>query len=260
MFILISICNINILPISELLNSLKLCDKNQELLYKEKYESVLSELEELKKSVNNKTNNQNTNANNETQLQRAKSHNKNLEEKLRMLIAEFSEKEQHLKLKIDQQQEIIQDQYLKMENKLIQKENEYLNKIGALEQQLLLQRERSLGVIQEKDKEIDLLKSSFEALIPRKNSELMTQKVFYQSKHKNVHESSDFMSGYLNSENNPPMIFYTQELARKEVQISNLRKQNVQMESALRESEGNYFRYVEKQKEDKKKFEEQIKR
>lgn len=252
---------------SDLLNSLRLCDKSQELIYKEKYESILQDFEEFKKrSVVNETNqpnNDNVTSNNETQLQRAKSHNKNLEEKVRMLVAEISEKEKDFRIKSEKQQQLIQDQYSRTEQLLAQKDSEHLNKIAILEQQLLRQRERSLAVIQEKDKEIQMLKSSFEALLPKKSImfDSGNQALNLQTKQGSIKsEASDLMSGILALENNPPMLYYTQELARKEVQISGLRKQNVQLETSFRELERNCFHVAEKHEEEVKKLETQMKR
>lgn len=246
---------------------MKLCDKNEDHMYKEKYEAISQEFEEFKKrSAISEINHQiheKVSVKDETQLQRAKSHNKNLEEKLRMLISEMSEKEKEFKVKLEEQQKFLQDQFLKTEHLLSQKDGEYLNKISTLEQQLLRQRERSLSVIQEKDKEIQTLKSSFDALLPKKNITLDTnsQKFNAALKHAGVKggEVNDLISGLL-VENNPPMLHYTQELARKDVQISGLRKQNVQMEAALRELERNTFRVAEKNEEEVKKLENQIKR
>lgn len=257
--------NNKILYFSDLLNNLKLCDINQYSTYKEKYENILQEFEEFKKnSTANEKNHQsnvNISMNDDTQLQRAKSHNKNLEEKLRMLLNELSEKEKNFEIKLEKQRQALQEQYSKMDQLLAQKDSEYMNKIATLEQQLLRQRERSLSVIQEKDKEIQTLKSSFDALLPKKsimnNSSNQKYLSYKQSDMKS--EANDLVSGLL-VDNNPPMLYYTQELARKEVQISSLRKKNMHLEAALRESERNSFREVERHEEEVKKLKLQIKR
>ncbi|XP_058799772.1 GRIP and coiled-coil domain-containing protein 1 isoform X1 [Phymastichus coffea] len=242
--------------VKELLNNLKLYDKNQDCMYKEKYEAVISELEELKKRstvIETVTQSKEKNSSSDdTQLHRARFHNKNLEEKLKMLATEISDKEKTFKAKLEQQQQQIQDQYLKTEHLLAQKDSEYLNKIAALEQQLLRQRERSLSVIQEKDKEIQMLKSSFDALLTKRN--------FVGVPIKQAVGVSDLVSGLLTIENNPPMIYYTQELARKEVDLSALRKQNVHLETKLRELERNSFRTAEKHEEEVKKYENLVRR
>jgi len=53
---------------------------------------------------------------------------------------------------------------------LHQKDNEYRNRISILEQQLLRQRERSMALVEEKDKEILTLKASFRAFLPNKRN------------------------------------------------------------------------------------------
>ncbi|XP_058799774.1 GRIP and coiled-coil domain-containing protein 1 isoform X3 [Phymastichus coffea] len=228
----------------------------KDCMYKEKYEAVISELEELKKRstvIETVTQSKEKNSSSDdTQLHRARFHNKNLEEKLKMLATEISDKEKTFKAKLEQQQQQIQDQYLKTEHLLAQKDSEYLNKIAALEQQLLRQRERSLSVIQEKDKEIQMLKSSFDALLTKRN--------FVGVPIKQAVGVSDLVSGLLTIENNPPMIYYTQELARKEVDLSALRKQNVHLETKLRELERNSFRTAEKHEEEVKKYENLVRR
>lgn len=180
-----------------------------------------------------------------------------------MLVSEMSEKEKEFQKKLEKQHQLMQEQYSKTEQLLAQKDSEYLNKIGALEQQLLRQRERSLTVIQEKDKEIQMLKSSFDALLPKKSIMLEAgpQKFNLSARHGSAKsEANDLVSGLITIENNPPMLYYTQELARKEVQISGLRKENVQLETSLRDLERNSFRIAEKHEEDIKKLETQIKR
>ncbi|XP_014210424.1 GRIP and coiled-coil domain-containing protein 1 [Copidosoma floridanum] len=246
--------------IKDLLNNLKLCDKSQDIVYKGKYEAVLTELEALK--VNMAPKNSQSHENDDTQLHKEKSHAKNLEEKLRMLVIEMTKKEKDFKTKLEKQEQMMQEHCLKTEQLLAQKNNECLNKIATLEQQLLKQRERSLSVIQEKDKEIHMLKSTFDVLLSRKNiSEFGGQSSSFSSKQGSLkNEAIDLTSGLLTADNNTPMIYYTQELARKEVQISGLRKQNMQLEATIRELERNSFRFAEKHEEETKKLDAQIKR
>jgi multidrug resistance efflux pump len=250
----------------DLLNSLKLCDNSEDISYKEKYETVLRELEELKERATvvaskvRHQSNENCISKDETQLNTMKSRNKNLEEKLRGLVAEISEKEKDFKMRLDKEKKQFQEQYSRSEQLLVQKDIEHSNKTANLEQQLLKQRERSIIVIQEKDKEIRMLKSSFDALLPKKSTmDSANQRFNLPTRHLKT-EVTDLVSGLLTADNNPPMIHYSQELARKEVQVSNLRKQSVQMEMALRELERNSFRTVEKHEEELKKLTAQIRR
>lgn len=84
-----------------------------------KYESLLEEFEELKRqkvvSSNNTTKNEmsnsfknsNENSNECTQLQRIKTHNKNLEERIRLLNEEIAKREQEFKVKLENQHKVI---------------------------------------------------------------------------------------------------------------------------------------------------------
>ncbi|XP_014238881.1 GRIP and coiled-coil domain-containing protein 1 [Trichogramma pretiosum] len=247
--------------IKELLSSLKLIDKGEESTYKEKYNNICQEFDDFKKLASTSSSrSQSTDTNltkDETQLCRTKSHNKNLEEKLRMLYSEMSEREKEFKIKLEMQQQQSLEQYTKYEQVLSQKDSEYLNRIATLEQQLQRQRERSLSVIQEKDREIQTLKSSFEALLPKKKLVTSESSGTVRTRSNDV---GNLMSSILSTENNPPMLHYTQELARKEVQVSTLRKQNMQMEAALRELERNSIHAQDKHEENIKKYEAQIKR
>lgn len=257
--------------VKDLLNSLNLSDVSQD--YGNKYESLLEEFEELKRqktvSTNNTTKSEltniqqhnskhsNENSNEWTQLQRIKTHNKNLEERIRLLNEEILKREQEFKVKIENQYKILQDERMKLERLMNQKDNEYRGKIVALEHQLLRQRERSLAVIDEKDQEILTLKSSFQALLPSKGS---SENKNYPTADVTSEPSADLVTGLLTSDNNPPMLHYAQELARREIEVSNLRKQNVELEAILRERHRDLFHETERHKDELKKLQSQITR
>ncbi|XP_051176128.1 GRIP and coiled-coil domain-containing protein 1 [Leptopilina boulardi] len=256
--------------VKDLLNSLNLSDASQD--HGNKYESLLEEFEELKRqkvvSSNNTTKNEmansfknsNENSNECAQLQRIKTHNKNLEERIRLLNEEIAKREQEFKVKLENQHKILQDERIKYERLMNQKDNEYRGKIVALEHQLLRQRERSLAVINEKDQEILTLKSSFQALLPNKGSSFSDNKIHHSSVDVNSEPSADLVTGLLTTDNNPPMLHYAQELARREIEVSNLRKQNVELEAMLREKQRDLFHETERHKDELKKLQSQITR
>ncbi|KAJ8673614.1 hypothetical protein QAD02_004876 [Eretmocerus hayati] len=249
--------------IAELLGSLNLCNQKDDISYKEKYQALLQEFEDFKENSSRiGFNNETATSNDETQLQRTRSHNKNLEEKLRMVLAELSEKEKDFQTRMDQQQKLLHEQCSKTGALLTQKDNEYSNKIAFLEQQLLKQRERSISIIQEKDQEIQRLKSSVDAFFSEKNTGLdsnISETSSSTRKLSTMSGNSDLMPGII-SENNTPILHYTQELARKEVQISGLRKQNIRLEASIRELEMSFFRESERHEEVVKKLETYVKR
>ena len=145
-----------------------------------------------------------------------------------------------------------------MRHLLLQKDNEFRNKISTLEQQLLRQRERSMALIEEKDKEILTLKTSFHALLPKKEN--TEERKLNASKCENGTEPiTDLVTGLLTNDS-PPILHYSQELARKEVQVSASRKKVLELEATLREKQREVIYIKEKQKENIKTLQAQIAR
>lgn len=131
-----------------------------------------------------------------------------------------------------------------------QKENEFRNRISTLEQQLQRQRERSMALVEEKDKEILTLKTSFRALLPNKETTAATENKTHLSRYENTVEPvSDLVTGLLTNDS-PPILHYTQELARKEVQVSSSRKKILELEAALREQQREILHMKEQQQEE----------
>ncbi|KOC67363.1 GRIP and coiled-coil domain-containing protein 1 [Habropoda laboriosa] len=248
--------------VKSLLHSLELYDKQQVVDYKEKYEILLQEFEDYKQQVKYSTvadmsyNIQNQNfasshdKNSKTQLHFLKAHNNNLEERIRVLNNEIANKERELQLKIEYQEKSFQEERGKLKHMLLQKDNEFRSKIFALEQQLLRQRVRSMALIEEKNKEIFALKTSFHVLIPKKENTIETK--IDVSKHESRAEPiNDLVTGLLTNDS-PPILHYSQELARKEVQVSASRKKVLELEAALREKQREIVHIKEKQKEETK--------
>ncbi|XP_053974391.1 GRIP and coiled-coil domain-containing protein 1-like isoform X1 [Hylaeus volcanicus] len=256
--------------VKSLLRSLDLYDKEQIVDYKEKYDNLLQEFEDYKQQMIYKYNNANMahniqsqnmtahDKNNKTQLQLLKSHNNNLEERIRILNNEIMNKETELRLNLEQQKNSFQDERAKLEHMLLQKDNEYRNKISTLEQQLLRQRERSMALIEEKDKEILTLKTSFHAILPKKEKTIGDEIVApkYERRSEPV---GDLVTGLLKSDS-PPILHYSQELARREVQVSASRRKVLELEASLREKQREIVHVKEKQKEETKVFQAKIAR
>ncbi|XP_014612884.1 PREDICTED: GRIP and coiled-coil domain-containing protein 1 isoform X3 [Polistes canadensis] len=197
--------------------------------------------------------------NSQTQLHLLKTYNNNLEERIRTLNSKLIQKEQELQIKIDYYQQLSQVERAKSEHILSQKENEFRSKLCTLEQQLLRQRERSIALVQEKEKEIFALKTSFHALLPKKDSSFLEGERSI-TKYENKSESSaDIVTGLLNNDS-PPILHYTQELARHEVQISSTRKRILELEASLREKDRQLLHVTEKHKEELKAVQTQVAR
>lgn len=151
-----------------------------------------------------------------------------------------------------------QEERNKFKHLLLQKDNEFRSKISTLEQQLSRQRERSMALIEEKDKEILTLKSSFHALLPKKENTVEGKSE--ASRHVNLSEPiTDIVTGLLSSDS-PPILHYSQELARKEVQVSASRKKVLELEATLRDKHREVVHIKERQKEETKTLQTQIAR
>lgn len=255
--------------VKSLLHSLDLCDKQQVIEYKEKYESLLQEYEDYKQQIKCSNTNMSYNIqsqnvassneiNNKTQLHFLKAHNNNLEERIRVLNNEVVNKEREFQLKLEHQEKSFQKERAELKHLLFQKDNEFRSKISTLEQQLLRQRERSMALIEEKEKEILTLKSSFHALLPNKESNA-DNKPSAIKHHNETEPATDLVTGLLTSDS-PPILHYSQELARKEVQASASRKKVLQLEASLREKQREMVHINERHKEDIKALQSQIAR
>ncbi|XP_046435152.1 GRIP and coiled-coil domain-containing protein 1 isoform X1 [Neodiprion fabricii] len=264
--------------IKNLLGKLNLRDVNEDLEYKEKFEKLEQEFEDFKlktsaqlrhaipdSSLNKErdkitASESNESGNYKLQLNAAKLQVKNLEERLRRSHADIINKEKECKSQLENQQQLLREERLKSERSLSLKENEFRGKISTLEHQLQRQRERTLVLIQEKDQEIQTLKSSFHALLPKKASSGDQEDRSKSPTPDNISEPAvDLVTGLLTADS-PPMLHYAQELARREVQVSGLRKSNMKMEADIREKHREYIKATERHREELKRLENEVTR
>lgn len=115
-----------------------------------------------------------------------------------------------------------------------------------------------MALMEEKDKEILTLKTSFRALLPNKeiaDTENKTQLKRYES----IEPITDLVTGLLTNDS-PPILHYTQELARKEVQVSSSRKKILELEATLREQQREMLHMKEQQQEEIKRLKTHITR
>ncbi|XP_046751302.1 GRIP and coiled-coil domain-containing protein 1 isoform X2 [Diprion similis] len=263
---------------SDIKSKLNLRDVNEDLEYKEKFEKLEQEFEDFKlktsaqlrhatpdSSLNKEQDKITASESNECgnyklQLNAAKLQIKNLEERLRRSNADIINKEKEFKSQLENQQQLLREERLKSERSLSLKENEFRGKISTLEHQLQRQRERTLVLIQDKDQEIQTLKSSFHALLPKKASSGDQEDRSKSPTPDNVSEPAvDLVTGLLTADS-PPMLHYAQELARREVQVSGLRKSNMKLEADIREKHREYIKATEKHKEELKRLESEVTR
>ncbi|GIY22544.1 GRIP and coiled-coil domain-containing protein 1 [Caerostris darwini] len=121
---------------------------------------------------------------------------------------------------------------------LAQLELSYRAQLLELEHQIQKQRERTLSLLEEKDKEIELLKSSFLSSFIQKNkvpqNEGIIKEIAETSTSDQEAAASLLSNSLISSQKDGHILHYIQELARKDVEISSLRHSRIQTESTLR--------------------------
>ncbi|GFT46617.1 GRIP and coiled-coil domain-containing protein 1 [Nephila pilipes] len=130
-----------------------------------------------------------------------------------------------------------EDLKLQHKQELAQAELSCRTQLFELEHQIQKQRERTLSLLEEKDKEIELLKSSFLTSFIKKNKISENDSVLENTlESTSDHEAAaNLLSNSLIScQKDGHILHYIQELARKDVEISSLRQSRIQTESSLR--------------------------
>lgn len=119
-------------------------------------------------------------------------------------------------------------------------EVDYRSKISQLEQQLQKQRERSLLLLDEKENEIRTLKTSYELFIPKKssNDDDDTMSNGGRKPSTSQHHLGMVLNQQAPNSNSPEtyMIFYSNELARKDMELSSVRKAKRECEELIRQT------------------------
>lgn len=172
-------------------------------------------------------------------VENQKIHMKTLQEKVKTLNRNIDDQDFEIKnYKIESNNEIKIERN-KRNEMMSALENEYRGKISIIEQQLQKQRDRSLQLLEEKENEIKALKTSFEIFVPG------TSRIETATNEEEVKKISQ-LSLVLNNSNSSGssqlggdsyhMLHYAHELARKEVEISSLRKGKYSAETMLRQA------------------------
>lgn len=179
-----------------------------------------------------------------------KNHIKTLQEKVIVLNRNIDEQENELKSKMIESHQVLKVEKNKWKEIINAMEIDFRGKVAQLELSLQKQRDRSLTLLEEKENEIKALKTSFEVFIPQNipivehdpetgedgsNTENSVKKI------STAHLSSVLTSGVAgagagsNAEHHH-MLHYVHELARKDVEVSQLRKAKHSAETALRQA------------------------
>lgn len=164
----------------------------------------------------------------------------NLQEKIKVLNRNIDEMESELKTRELKHESFLKTEKNKWQNLLTVQETEFRSKISQLEQQLQNQRERSLTLLEDKESEIRSIKAFYETFSAKPSDD----------HHLRTSSESDTDFTERNQTLDTPtsntkigefhIIHFSNELARKDLELSNLRK-------AKREAE-NMFRKAMKEK------------
>ncbi|XP_013099164.2 GRIP and coiled-coil domain-containing protein 1 [Stomoxys calcitrans] len=178
-----------------------------------------------------------------------KSHISTLQDKVKVLNRNIDEQELELKHYNEKLQLSLKEERAKWKSLQSEMENDYRCKLNEMEQQLQKQRQRSLQLLDEKEQEIKALQTSFEIFHASNNSgtnSLMANDVPSGSVVSSDAESNDEIAASvrkvslkakkLSMGESFHMLHYANEIARKDIEITNLRKARYQAETAMRKA------------------------
>lgn len=166
-----------------------------------------------------------------------------LQKKVQVLNYNIEEYESELKNKAIEITNELKAERNKWLETITSMETEHRSKISQLEQQLQKQRERSLVLLEDKENEIRILKTSHELFVPKKS--LSQSEDDGEGSEKNNERSKAGNSNNLgiilshNPSSNLPethMIYYSNELARKEIELSTIRKAKQEADNLIRQT------------------------
>lgn len=170
---------------------------------------------------------------------------KNLQERIRILSDKNRDMENEYQLQIEQLKKTIKNEKARFKETLTASESDYRGRLWLLEQQLQKQRERSLAMLEEKEQELHSLQNTFQMFLPgyRKTPD---------------DDSNPLSNNQLRD--GPHMLHYANELARRDVEIANLRKSKHKTEIALRELQKAAVSDAEKHRDERQALREEIAR
>lgn len=185
------------------------------------------------------------NANDSLKLQVANQNDyiQNLLEQLQVLNKKIEQEITNKSLEVNTK---LKAERVKWQDTIRSIEIEQRSKVSQLEQQIQKQRERSLVLLEEKENEIRSLKTSFELFIPKhisssaiENGEGHDAEGNVQRRSSASHQLGVVLNHTSYSASNPSethMIYFSNELARKELELSGLRKAKREAESLIRQT------------------------
>ncbi|XP_011179287.1 GRIP and coiled-coil domain-containing protein 1 [Zeugodacus cucurbitae] len=182
-----------------------------------------------------------------------KTHISTLQEKVKVLNRNIDEQEFDLKNQAEKLRNALKEEREKWKNKLSELENETRCRVVDLEQQLQKQRQRSLQLLDEKEQEIKTLQTSFEIFhnvtlpstidahieqnLPTSASDAESNDgIGTGSGNTQLGTKVPIKSKKLSVGENCHMLHYANEIARKDIEITALRKAKYAAETSLRKA------------------------
>lgn len=178
----------------------------------------------------------------EQKIQLQQTHIQTLQDKVQVLNHNIDEAEQELKQQGDKMRQALKNERTKWQEAKAELENETRCKLNELEQLLQKQRQRSLQLLDEKEQEIKTLQTSFEVFHKPTNpapSEVNESFAAYSSDADSAEVEETRLKvkpKKLSLGDNCHMLHYANELARKDIEITALRKSKYTAESTLRKA------------------------
>lgn len=175
-------------------------------------------------------------------------HIRTLQEKVQVLNLNIDEYENEIKNKSLEINNELKAERMKWRETVNSMEVDHRSKISQLEQQLQKQRERSLVLLEEKENEIRTFKTSYELFLPKKSSissqhdnddDGQHSESSGRRKTSTSHHLGLVLNQPPNAASNLPethMIYYSNELARKEMELSSIRKAKREAEGLIRQT------------------------
>ncbi|KAH8414103.1 hypothetical protein KR222_006869 [Zaprionus bogoriensis] len=176
----------------------------------------------------------------EQKIQLQQTHIQTLQDKVQVLNRNIDEAEQELKQQGDKMRQALRNERTKWQEAKAELENETRCKLNELEQLLQKQRQRSLQLLDEKEQEIKTLQTSFEVFHKPNPSTLEASKTHAYSSDADSAEVEEarlrVKPKKLSLGDSCHMLHYANELARKDIEITALRKAKYTAESTLRKA------------------------
>lgn len=191
----------------------------------------------------------------QNKLRQQKDHISTLQDKVKVLNRNLDEQDLEIKHFNEKLHLAVKDERTKWKNLQTEMENDYRCKLNDMEQQLQKQRQRSLQLLDEKEQEIKALQTSFEifhsnnqagansmplitpATIHESNNTASSDAESIDETHNTqAHKKITIKAKKLSMGESCHMLHYANEIARKDIEIANLRKSKYQAETSMRKA------------------------